>query len=233
MFKFVLPNFIFKVERWKWNDEYRIYVSNMGHFMDEHKKPIPVKIAEGGYVGIRTNYGWAFAHRLVMKTWRPTANMEALTVDHLDHNKRNNAVSNLEWVTRSENLRRAEADYIPYLIKQEKKAKTPAPAKNLMRYKRTDYTWDDMILFVNGKECSSIEEAYAVGEVEIYEKHPKKSNTVNRDHYTIESLRNKYNGLLNRCNCKDKKVIDGIATTDCFKYLHLSIKIKPQEDEKV
>jgi hypothetical protein len=47
-----------------------------------------------------------------MLTWRPTANAENLTIDHLDHNKRNNALTNLEWVTREENVRRAEADYI-------------------------------------------------------------------------------------------------------------------------
>ena len=71
MFNFILPRFIFRVERWKWNKEYRIYVSNMGHFMDEHKKIIPVKINQNGYVLIKTTYGLESAHRLVMKTWRP------------------------------------------------------------------------------------------------------------------------------------------------------------------
>ena len=112
MFNFILPRFIFRVERWKWNKEYRIYVSNMGHFMDEHKKIIPVKINQNGYVLIKTDYGFELGHRLVMKTWRPTAAMDKLTVDHLDHNKRNNSVENLEWVTRAENMKRAHADYI-------------------------------------------------------------------------------------------------------------------------
>ena len=103
MFRIILPRFIFRVERWKWNKEYRIYVSNMGHFMDEHKKIIPVKINQNGYVLIKTAYGYESGHRLVMKTWRPTAAMDKLTVDHLDHNKRNNAVENLEWVTEAEN----------------------------------------------------------------------------------------------------------------------------------
>lgn len=229
MFKFVAPRFIFKVERWKWNDEYRIYVSNMGHFMDEHKKIIPIKIAEGGYVGILTNYGWAFAHRLVMKTWRPTANMENLTVDHLDHNKRNNSVENLEWVTRAENLARAKADYIPCLVKQKKKA-TVVNAK-LNRYKRTNYTMDDLILFVNGIECSSVEKAYEIGRVEIWEKHPKKAKAICADHYVIEAIKNRYDALLNRCNHKDVNVIDGKEGTDCFKFLKLTVKVKPQEDE--
>ena len=102
MFRIILPRFIFRVERWKWNKEYRIYVSNMGHFMDEHKKIIPIRVNQNGYVGIFTPYGFMSAHRLVMRTWRPTANMENLTVDHLDHNKRNNSVENLEWVTKAE-----------------------------------------------------------------------------------------------------------------------------------
>jgi hypothetical protein len=37
---------------------------------------------------------------------------ENLTVDHLDHNKRNNSLDNLEWVSEEENLRRAKADLI-------------------------------------------------------------------------------------------------------------------------
>jgi hypothetical protein len=123
MFRIILPRFIFRVERWKWNKEYRVYVSNMGHFMDEHKKIIPVKINQGGYVAIKTPYGRELGHRLVMKTWRPTAAMDKLTVDHLDHNKRNNSVENLEWVTRAENLERARADYINENVKAKPKVK--------------------------------------------------------------------------------------------------------------
>ena len=59
---------------------------------------------------VKTYVGLKSAHRMVMMTWRPTRDMESLTVDHLDHNKRNNAVSNLEWVTKEENKRRAAAD---------------------------------------------------------------------------------------------------------------------------
>ena len=38
-----------------------------------------------------------------MLTWKPIPNAESLTVDHLDHNKRNNSVENLEWITSSDN----------------------------------------------------------------------------------------------------------------------------------
>lgn len=112
MFHFILPKFIFNIERWKWNNEYRVYVSNMGHFKDEHKNSLPFLISNGGYVVIKTSYGFKRAHRLVMLTWAPIPNAESLTVDHLDHNKRNNALSNLEWVTDEENQRRANRDSI-------------------------------------------------------------------------------------------------------------------------
>lgn len=109
--KFILPKFLVNVERWKWNDEFRVYVSNTGRFKDEYKKELPLVFGKAsGYVSIRTYVGLKSAHRVVMMTWRPTRNMEDLTVDHLDHNKRNNAVSNLEWVTKEENKRRSARD---------------------------------------------------------------------------------------------------------------------------
>ena len=101
-------NIIFKIERWKFNKEYGIYVSSEGHFKDRYKRLIPVKINRGGYCMIKTEQGDKLAHRLVMLTWRPVPNAEELTVDHLDHNKRYNSIQNLEWVSKQENLKRAK-----------------------------------------------------------------------------------------------------------------------------
>lgn len=112
MFKFILPKLLVNIERWKWNSEYRIYVSNTGRFKDEYKKELPVKIGSAGYCMIKTYVGFKSAHRLVMMTWRPTRDMESLTVDHLDHNKRNNTLTNLEWVTEEENNKRALDDFL-------------------------------------------------------------------------------------------------------------------------
>lgn len=110
--RLIFPKLCLTIEKWKWNSEYRVYVSNKGHFKNEHKQDLPIKVCNDGYCKVKTNCGFRNAHRIVMLTWKPIPDAENLTVDHLDHNKRNNEVINLEWVTKAENLQRAAADLI-------------------------------------------------------------------------------------------------------------------------
>ena len=112
MFNFILPQLFIKIEKWKWNKEYRVYVSNYGNFRNEHKQLLPIKINNNGYCLIKTECGLKLAHRVVMLTWKPIPNAEELTVDHLNHNKRDNCLENLEWVTKEENELRAKEDFI-------------------------------------------------------------------------------------------------------------------------
>lgn len=106
------------LERWKFNKNYKLWVSNLGNFKDKSKEPITPKVEKDGYLVIpvcnnkQGKVKYLFAHRVVMETWCPRADMwkAKLTVDHLDHNKRNNKSTNLEWVTHQENLKRAAAD---------------------------------------------------------------------------------------------------------------------------
>ena len=111
----MFPTIKFNIERWKYNPTFELYVSNMGHIRNKSKADIAPKIMQNGYVVVYV-YGslnrYMLLHRVVMLTWKPTPEAEMLTVDHLDHNKRNNALSNLEWVTEEENLRRAKEDYL-------------------------------------------------------------------------------------------------------------------------
>ena len=109
----ILPTISLRIERWKFNKEYGIYVSTLGNFKDRYKRRLPIKIDQGGYCRVKTEVPkapWKLTHRLVLLTWKPIPDAENLTVDHLNHNKRDNSLYNLEWVTQKENLRRAKED---------------------------------------------------------------------------------------------------------------------------
>ena len=120
MFKIILPKFHFEIEKWKFNKKYNIFVSNLGNFKDKTKESIKLMVQRDGYLMIplcnnkRGIVKYLPAHRVVMETWCPRANIwkDKLTVDHLDHNKRNNKTKNLEWVSKEENQKRASKDFI-------------------------------------------------------------------------------------------------------------------------
>lgn len=123
--RFILPRFFINCERWKWNNDLRIYVSTFGHVKDEHKKNIALKINDKGYFVVPINGKLISVHRLVLLTWRPLPNDgEPMTVDHLDSNRRNNHLDNLEWVSQDENLRRANEK----LYKEKKKKQESLPS---------------------------------------------------------------------------------------------------------
>ena len=237
MFKFICPRFIFKVEKWKWNKEFRLYVSNTGKFRDEHKQPIPIKLNQNGYIVIKTRNGYQTAHRLVMKTWMPTEDMDNLTVDHLDHNKRNNCVDNLEWVTESENKRRAKEDHLPSAEKAEKRKKqvekgtSKAAAKALRksnpnRYKNPNLTEDDLWYYVNGVQCGSIDVAVAVAK-EIFEKSVVPGSAGPQlDHWSDAVVRNKFLGRLEACRHFHPEAIDGTKHFCVYKYLQIWTVVK-------
>lgn len=110
---FILPTITINIERWKWNKKYRVFVSNRGRVKNIDGKLLKVKTTSTGYLAVRVAAKKAmFVHRLVMETWHPISNPEEMTVDHLDHNKRNNDIRNLEWVAEKENHKRAADDLL-------------------------------------------------------------------------------------------------------------------------
>ena len=146
----IFPKLHIELERWKWNEEYGFWVSNLGNFKDAQKRDISVKV-DSGYLRL---VNWEkdksiAAHRLVMLTWRPIANADEMTVDHLDHNKRNNRLSNLEWVPGYENLIRAQADEVVKTQKMEEEIQAETQTKQMK----------DFWLLVNGNRFESVETA--------------------------------------------------------------------------
>lgn len=106
----MLPNIHIEIERWKYNKELNCWVSNFGNIRDKNKKPIKVFIDnKKGYCNIVIDKRVIKLHRLVLETWKGKS---SLTIDHLDHNKRNNKLSNLEYVSKQENEKRAKDDLL-------------------------------------------------------------------------------------------------------------------------
>lgn len=103
--KHFMPKIHLGLERWKYYMPLDCYISNYGHIKDANGVPQSVG-AQNNYLVYRGK----FVHRLVMECWAPVPNYACLTVDHKDHNTRNNAVYNLEWVTKEENQHRAAVD---------------------------------------------------------------------------------------------------------------------------
>ena len=103
--KFCLPKIHIEVERWKYLSRINAYISSYGRFKDDKGNFLSVG-AKNNYLVFRGEY----VHRLVLSTFKPVPNWGSLTVDHLNHNTRDNRVSNLEWVTEEENHRREKAD---------------------------------------------------------------------------------------------------------------------------
>jgi hypothetical protein len=64
-----------------------------------------------GYLAVATKHlPEKYLHRIMAKAFIPNDDPEHKTdVDHRDGNKHNNQISNLEWVTKSENQKRMHA----------------------------------------------------------------------------------------------------------------------------
>lgn len=121
--KIFYPELHFNIERWKYYMPMDVYISSFGRFKDKDGNILSCT-AKGNYLVFRGE----LVHRLVMAVFNPQPGYAGLTVDHLDHNTRNNRLDNLEWVTEEENKARAQKDQEENLrtmleVQEEKLAK--------------------------------------------------------------------------------------------------------------
>lgn len=82
-------------------------VSNLGRICSnkgKHRKILKQKIYKNGYYAVglcfeKNKRKWYLVHRIVLSVFRPVNNMGKLEVNHIDENKMNNCLDNLEWST--------------------------------------------------------------------------------------------------------------------------------------
>jgi hypothetical protein len=90
-------------------------VSNQGDVRNKKTGLIlqPHLNKEGGYRRVNIGGKHRYVHRLVAESFYD-GDPKKLDVNHIDGNKENNTLSNLEWVTRKENIKHAFINGLKY-----------------------------------------------------------------------------------------------------------------------
>ena len=103
-------------ERWKKVPELNgVKVSSLGG-VKINGKLIRPKVSNTGYFVVEVEDKIYLVHRLVAKAFLKHNLERYETIDHIDSNKRNNAVSNLEVVSQEENMKRAAENMLKHTV---------------------------------------------------------------------------------------------------------------------
>ena len=99
---------IWKPIKKEYNNKYNFYVSNLGRVMINDRLS---KIHEDrdGYLTVRVNNKKQMVHRLVYEYFGTDFN-KGYHIHHIDGNKQNNCIDNLECISQSEHNRRHHKD---------------------------------------------------------------------------------------------------------------------------
>lgn len=113
----------------RWVKDNGTLVFKQGIFLSPVKQSI-------GYLQVALNFEGTvkkkYIHRLVMETFNPTDNPK-LEINHIDENKENNMITNLEWVTHKENINKI-SKYI--MAREHNKAKPKCQKSRVRRTSR-------------------------------------------------------------------------------------------------
>ena len=141
----------------KYDLKFNYYVRDNGTIYSEktHKILSP-QLDKDGYQkvqmmstdGKRHRYS---VHRLIMENFNPVENMENMQVNHIDGNKTNNKLENLEWCNCKQNIQHA--------IENNLRAKINGSAKLTEEQVKEIY-----FRAIKGESCSSLGKDYGVCE---------------------------------------------------------------------
>lgn len=100
-------NQVLNIEKWKQIPNLPYEISSLGKIRNLQGKVLKTYIQNSGYEQIKINYQGLHIHksihRLVAEAFMPNP-LNKEYVNHIDGNKLNNTVDNLEWCTNSENI---------------------------------------------------------------------------------------------------------------------------------
>lgn len=202
------------------------FISNHGRFYSDFSKRLMHSSESnssnrrtGGYLvtTLQTYYGPVTVqnHRVEMMEFKYEPGCEELTIDHIDTKKMNNYISNLEWVSISENTKRAAANGL--LLTGEECSWT----------KVTDNQIREICeLYISGKGISEIARIIGCGIDSVFCAVHGQNRTDITSQYDIES---RYRGYFTdeqiHTICKIYESFKGIKYPDIKKYIIATLHI--------
>lgn len=176
------------MEFWKKVQDYENYeISTQGRVMNTRRnKLLTPNKNTWGYLGVflyKNGIGKRHQiHRLVAQAFLETP-LEKNEVNHIDGDKTNNYITNLEWVTRSENMKHAHQNNLMDISKAYKMSSKTQGTKLTVFDKKTGIKK----MFKNGAEASK----YFGHSLSYFSKLITKQNGVNRRFIASYVLENK------------------------------------------
>ena len=101
---------ILEGERWDtiFYNNVQVWGSTLGRILTPAKWMSYGSGPKNGYLVMNVGASHIGIHRIICSIFKPQTGSENLEVNHIDNNKHNNRFENLEWITRSENVRHAQ-----------------------------------------------------------------------------------------------------------------------------
>jgi hypothetical protein len=89
----------------------RAIINRRGDVRSEFTGRSLAKNKNKGYIQVSSQRKTYFLHRLLLSTFKPLDDYDNMTVDHIDGNKTNNSLDNLQWLTWEQNVSKAHKQF--------------------------------------------------------------------------------------------------------------------------